>query len=68
MPTDSRRLQGPEDAFSYKILEDISNQEKALEVGEKVPLVVDGLRRDKRKPCDARPLCKLCLFSAKFLC
>lgn len=58
MPVDSRRLQGPEDAFSYRILDKLSSIGDAAERTEKSSLVIDGSRKDNRKPSDARPLCK----------
>lgn len=61
MPGDSRRLQGPEDAFSYRILDKIGCDGRLGESAEKPPLVVDGIRKDGRKPSDARPLCNIFL-------
>lgn len=56
MPVDTRRLQGPEDAIPYHIL-----QKTAVDSSKKNPLdVVDtaGVRRDQRKANEARKLCK----------
>lgn len=58
MPVDSRRLQGPETAFSYTLLEQKNNSD-VEETG--LPLLkAEGKRCDGRKPTDARPLCTKC--------
>lgn len=65
MPVDSRRLQGPESAFSYTLLEKkgASEGEPSLSADfQKILISANEVRKDKRKPTDARPLCKLIFF------
>ena len=58
MPVDSRRLQGPENTICYTILEQEDGDE--MQTDAKVSIIDDdGIRKDKRKSIDARPLCKL---------
>lgn len=60
MPVDTRRLQGPDNSFSYKLLE---NNNAALESSVSQSTIQqnlldhNGQRKDKRKANDARPLC-----------
>jgi len=59
MPVDTRRLQGPDNSFSYKLLE---NNNAALESSVSQSTIQqnlldhNGQRKDKRKANDARPL------------
>lgn len=61
MPLDSRRLQGPESAFSYTLLEENKSSEcdepNLSENFQKI-LLSNEHRQDKRKPNEGRPLCK----------
>lgn len=62
MPGDSRRLQGPESAFSYTLLEkkDATEGESVLATSfQKILIGANECRQDKRKPIEARPLCNL---------
>lgn len=59
MPVDSRRLQGPETAFSYSLLEEKDVDKPPI---QKSLLKPNGKRKDGRKPTDSRPLCILSLF------
>jgi len=57
MPVDSRRLQGPESAFSYTLIEQEDGNE--MQTDDKGAIIdADGSRRDRRKTQDARPICK----------
>ncbi|KAK4004936.1 hypothetical protein OUZ56_006663 [Daphnia magna] len=59
MPVDSRRLQGPESAFSYTLLKkkDANAEESVLSADlQKMLIGSNQVRKDKRKPTDARPL------------
>ena len=58
MPVDSRRLQGPENSFSYMVLEQEDGDE--MQTDAKVSIIDnEGTRKDKRKSIDARPICKM---------
>lgn len=62
MPVDSRRLQGPESAFSYTLLEKKNaNAEDLLLSADLLKMLISNnkVRKDKRKATDARPLCNL---------
>ena len=60
MPVDSRRLQGPETAFSYTLIE--QEDEDEMQTDDKGAIIdANGSRRDKRKAIDARPMCKFTL-------
>jgi hypothetical protein len=64
MPVDSRRLQGPENSFSYTLLEkkNASEEEIALSANlEKILIGTNKVRKDKRIPSDARPLCNVAI-------
>ena len=69
MPVDSRRLQGPETAFSYTLLEKQCSNEEEPSLSNKFENIIisaNEVRKDKRKPSEGRPLCKStqkCLFS-----
>ena len=59
MPVDSRRLQGPENAFSYNILkkrDELEDSVSQMSIENKI-LDSNGIRRDQRKPADSRKLC-----------
>ena len=60
MPVDSRRLQGPENGFSYRFIrqdEVLGSSETTMTVDDDV-LDSNGLRGDSRTPSDGRKLCK----------
>ena len=64
MPVDSRRLQGPENAFSYTLIgkKNLNEEEPLSADFKKILIGTNQVRKDKRRPSDARPLCKLILF------
>ena len=62
MPVDSRRLQGPENSFSYKLLEKKNDKEEEAALSadlQKILIGTNKVRKDKRIPSDARPLCNV---------
>ena len=63
MPVDSRRLQGPETAFSYSLLEEKDVDKPPI---QKSLLKPNGKRKDGRKPTDSRPLCIYCHYFTIF--